>query len=267
MHVRLTPDHLLPAKPLTRLGTRVFTFDEIDSTNAWLLREARTLPDGTLVTAEFQSAGRGRLGRRWAAPRGSSILLSALIREPATSTAGGSLTMAALVATAEAVEQATSCHPAIRWPNDLESGGRKLAGVLVEARGGGGDVEDRVFAVGIGLNCLQQAGHFAAELRELATSLDLESPVAIDRVGVAQALVRRLDAWIALATRSSAGRAELLSAWKARCDDFGRRVTLGHDRREFTGTALDLNEQGELLLQPDYGPRRYFAPTTTTRFR
>ncbi len=111
-----------------RLGAAFHSFAEIDSTNAWLLARATELPDGAIATAEYQTAGRGRLGRRWLAPRGASILLSFLIREPADSPLITHAGLLAALATCEAIEATTDCRPGVRWPNDLalraKAGGR-----------------------------------------------------------------------------------------------------------------------------------------------
>ena len=249
----------------------MLVFDQLDSTNAHLLSRASELEDGTIALAEFQSAGHGRLGRRWESPRGASVLLSVLLKEPAASALPPRATMLAAVAACEAVEQTTACRPAVRWPNDLVVSGRKLGGVLVESTplsaGSPTGAADRALVLGIGINCLQQRGHFAGELKETATSLEIESPAAIERAAVARRLLERLDAHIAPFTTDANAGTQLLATWKSRCEDFGTRVSLRQDRRTSSGTVLDINEQGDLLVQLDEGGRRYFASATTTRLK
>lgn len=261
-HRPLCADDLRAAGPLRRVGRQVLCFDVLDSTNAYLLEHAEELGDGVVVVAEQQTAGRGRLGRRWHAPRGAGILLSVLLREPAESPLPAWAGLLAAVAAAEAIETTTDCVPTIRWPNDLLLGGRKVGGVLVEtcplAAG------QRGVALGIGLNCLQQRGHFVAELADKATSLELASRQPIHRPAVAAALVQRLDAWIVRTGQRDGGRT-LGTAWRARCEDVGRRVVLEQDGRAYAGTALDIDERGDLIVQLDEGGRRHFAAATTTR--
>ncbi|MGD8454151.1 MAG: biotin--[acetyl-CoA-carboxylase] ligase [Phycisphaerae bacterium] len=264
MQARLTAENLFPDGPLRRLGWHVDVFDEVDSTNAYLLARAGDLPDGAVACAEFQHAGRGRLGRRWEAPRGGSVLLSVLLKGPATSPLLRQATLLGAVAACEAIEATTDCRPVLRWPNDLMIGGRKIGGVLVESTTVGGAAQ-RAVVLGIGVNCLQQRAHFAGPLADVATSLEIESPHAIDRLAVARGLLARLDERLCVDADEVAVMAEVLAAWKGRCDDVGRRVRLQHDRRTQSGTVLDISEDGDLLVQLDDGGRRYFASAATTR--
>jgi BirA family biotin operon repressor/biotin-[acetyl-CoA-carboxylase] ligase len=230
---------------------------EMDSTNAFLLRDSNA-PDGAVVHAEFQSAGRGRLGRRWLAPRGSSVMLSALLREPAGS---GLLELAprlGAVAACEAIESGAGLRPAVRWPNDLALGGRKLAGVLVEAAAA--DAGASRIVIGVGINCLQQRGHFSGELADRATSLEIESPRPVFRERVARALVERLDELL-----SATPPVEVRRRWRERCQDVGQAIMLRHDGRTFCGTVLDIYDSGALLVELEDGQRRKFEAATTTR--
>lgn len=258
-HRPLTAQDLLPS-PLQRLGRRIYLHASIPSTNTFLLEHAAEAGDGAVAWAESQAAGRGRLGRRWLAPRGSSVLLSVLLLEPPDSPLRPHAALLGTVAACEAVETATDCAPAVRWPNDVYLGGRKLGGVLAESSAGVGGV-----VIGVGLNCLQHRRHFTAELRDTATSLECESRHAIDRAAVAAALLARLDNWFVAASREPAAWAKLREAWRQRCEDLGRPVALEHDGRSFRGTAVDIAENGDLIVQLDHGGRRHFASANTTR--
>lgn len=266
-HRSLSHADLLPDGPLRRLGTRLLLFSEIESTNAFLLAQAAGLPDGTLAFAELQTQGRGRLGRRWIAPRGSSVLCSALLIEPPQPHRAELLPLLAGLAAAEAIELASGISPQLRWPNDLTVRGRKLGGVLIESMqlsahsliGG----PARAVAIGIGLNVLQQQGHFPNELAEKATSIEIVSPNAVDRAVVARSLIERLDHHL---IKSLIAPPEVLrSAWLARCEDVGTRVRLLHDGAEFEGTIIDLDLQGDLVVQLDQGGVRCFRGAATSR--
>ncbi|HPM23287.1 MAG TPA: biotin--[acetyl-CoA-carboxylase] ligase [Phycisphaerae bacterium] len=266
-HRPLTSADLLSQGPLRRLGRRVFLHDTLDSTNRFLLDHAADAGDGAVACAESQSAGRGRLGRRWEAPRGSSVLLSVLLHEPADTPLLSQGALLASVAACEAVAAATDCSPVVRWPNDVVLNGRKLGGVLAEScalRTAEGAAR-RAVVIGIGLNCLQQRGHFAGEFADRATSLECESRHAVDRALVAGHLLARLDTWLAMCNVVEGGWQRMRTTWRKHCEDIGTRVTLEHDGRTFAGTALDLDDQGDLIVQLDHGGRRHFAATTTTR--
>ncbi|MBK9119381.1 MAG: biotin--[acetyl-CoA-carboxylase] ligase [Phycisphaerales bacterium] len=258
----LKPSDLLPKGPLRRVGQHVYLHDSLPSTNAFLLAEAGSVGDGAVVAAEYQTAGRGRLGRRWEAPRGSSLLVSILLIEPPDSPLLTPAALLAAVAACEAVTAATTCEPQIRWPNDVVCDGRKLGGVLAESRPLG---RKRALVLGIGLNCLQHRGHFAGDLATKATSLELECTQRVERGPIAAALLARLDAWIAEVSQTSEGPVALWRAWRMRCPDVGARVTLHHDARTYTGTAVDVTDEGHLIVELDEGGRRVFAAETTTR--
>lgn len=259
----LSADGVLPTEPLRRLGRSLVVVDQIGSTNAHLLEHASELPDGAVLLAEVQTHGRGRQGRRWEAPKGSSILLSALLHEPADSPLLQRATTIAALAASEAIESSTDCGCAVRWPNDLTVRGRKVGGVLAEARTMD-PLRRRAIAIGIGVNCWQQPGHFSPELRQTATSLEIESRSAVDRSRLAACVLERLDARIQEAA-SEEGWADVLAAWRAACADLGARVTLVHDGASLSGTIIDVAADGDLVVELDSGGRRTFGATTSTR--
>lgn len=261
-HRPLRVADLVPDGPLRRLGRQVLLAETLDSTNRFLLERAADLADGAVAHAEFQSAGRGRLGRTWHAPRGAALLLSVLLQEPVGSPLQGLAGLLACVATCEAVEATTDVAVRVRWPNDLYVDQRKLGGVLAESRLL--SVRRRALVIGIGLNCLQHVGHFPPELRATATSLELATSRAVDRAAVAAALLRSLDGWLERG-RTATGYDRLRRAWQARCADVGTRVTLVHDGRTYAGTALDIDASGDLIVQLDRGGRRHFVASNTTR--
>ena len=275
MHQPLTAADLLPDGPLRRLGTRVIALPEMPSTNTHLLDQAADLADGTIAVTDYQTHGRGRQGRRWLAPRGASILLSVLLHEPSASRRLKHAALLAALAAAEAIEEIVDLRPALRWPNDLTLNNRKLAGVLAEscqlaaaAESSGiaaAEPNRRVLVVGVGINCLQQAGHFAPELADQATSLEIESADPIDRAALARALVYRLDQYFAANLDAPDAWSAFRSAWRDRCEDIGTRVTLVEDARRFTGTVIDIDDNADLVVELDSAGRRHFSAATTTR--
>jgi BirA family transcriptional regulator, biotin operon repressor / biotin---[acetyl-CoA-carboxylase] ligase len=199
-----------------------------DSTN----ERARALaiagaPHGTVVTAGEQTAGRGRQGRAWTASPGSALLMSVVLREP-----DELLPLAAAVATCDALP--LDC--AIKWPNDIWAGGRKLAGILAEGR-----PRERWAVLGIGLNVTTE--EFPPELAGAATSLRLEG-VDTDPESVLSELTAALD------RRLEDGRSELLAAWRER--DALRGKAVRWDGGE--GTAAGIDDSGSLLVRTEEGP-------------
>lgn len=261
--------HQLVAEAIQRdLGTRrigrfVIVLPEVDSTNSYALDRLAVVGsnDGAVVFAEYQTAGRGRLGRAWQSPRGASLTFSVLLLEPLGRAAPTRWMMAGAVAVAQAIGEVTDVAPMVRWPNDLYVGTRKLAGILVETRrlahGPIGVV------IGIGVNCLQQPNHFPQELRAKATSLEIESAQPVDRTVIARSLLRRFDALLACQDRPSDD--ELAVQWRDLSADLGASATLICDDKRFSGRIVDIHPATGLVLQLDAGGRRYFDPQKTAR--
>ena len=202
------------------------------------------------------------MGRSWHCPRGAGLLISVLLHEAEDSPLPQWSTTLAAVAAVEAVRQATECTPVLRWPNDLYLAGRKLGGVLCETTALNG--RRRALVIGVGINCLQQPGHFPPELRERATSLEIASTGPVDRQAVAAALIARLDARLADMVSDGGGQ-RLLSEWTRLCADVGQAVRLVESGVEHVGRVVALEAEGDLLVQLDSGGRRRFAARTTTR--
>ncbi|HEX4282633.1 MAG TPA: biotin--[acetyl-CoA-carboxylase] ligase [Solirubrobacteraceae bacterium] len=216
-----------------RIGTPRVHFRLIDSTNARARALAgRGAPHGTLVTADEQSAGRGRQGRTWMAPAGRALLCSLVIRDPPRL-----LPLAAGVAVAETVGPDAQ----IKWPNDVLLGGRKVAGILVEAR-----LQERWAVVGIGLNVAVREADFPAELRDRAGTLGLE-PDAIEPT--LDALLRALERW--LFTSSDA----VLEAVRGRDALRGREVRWSGQ----VGIGAGIDGDGRLVVRTDAGEVRLDA--------
>jgi BirA family transcriptional regulator, biotin operon repressor / biotin---[acetyl-CoA-carboxylase] ligase len=236
---------------LSGFGTPHHHFRQTDSTNT-RARElaAAGAPHGTVVTAAEQTAGRGRQGRSWTAPPGSALLYSAILRplEPRHSM----LPLAVPLAVCEVAEQ---LHPGIackvKWPNDIHLDGKKLAGILIEAR-----PQDGWAVLGIGLNLTIAADEFPAELRDRATSL-FPDPSAVPygaqdgirnsarSLAAATALSGRLADWL------EAGEEQVLAEWRRRDALIGREVAW----ESGSGVADGVDERGYLLVRLADGDR------------
>jgi len=260
----LQADVLLHGLRTRRVGRAISVLSETSSTNDYVLRQIVALgaaSDGHVVFAEHQSAGRGRLGRSWASPRGASLLFSVLLRDDSPRLLPARVAMASALAVAEGIDRATDVEPALRWPNDVYARNKKLAGILVETRDVGGGT--RAVVVGVGVNCLQQAAHFPPDLRHAATSLHLEAAHAVDRSVAARAILRAMDAYFAEPDRWSDDK--LVERWHAWSADVGARVELLSDGRRYSGRIVDVHPVTGLLLRHDGGGPMHFDPMTTTR--
>lgn len=244
-----------------RVGRRIEHLDSTSSTNEEACRRClEPDSDGMVIFAEHQKAGRGRLGRTWLAPRGSSILVSVIVIDGDGEFSPGEMALIPPVAVVDAIRATTGLLPAIKWPNDVLLSGQKVGGVLVESR----ESRDaaRAYVVGIGINCLQQPGHFPPELAGRATSLEIESTHAIDRTALATELLQQLDRWIGF--RADWTEADLRRDWRQRAAGFGERVRIRHEQREYTGTIVDIDPAAALVLRLDDGVMRAFPAIGTS---
>ena len=222
---------------------RVLWYAEVGSTNDVAATLAdRGEPEGTVVIADAQSAGRGRHGRTWASPPGAGLYMSIVIR-PAPH-AVSLLTIGAGVALADGIQAATGLHPHLKWPNDVYIGGRKLAGILAEAgtsKDGGPHV-----VLGCGVNLMPAA--YPPDVAARATSIESELGRPIDR---GLLLVECLAA-LHLRYRELQSRASeaVIARWRDRAvSTFGRRVEWDVAGVTRHGVAEDIDETGALLVR------------------
>jgi BirA family biotin operon repressor/biotin-[acetyl-CoA-carboxylase] ligase len=173
---------------------------------------------------------------------------------------GGELSLVAAIAVRDAVASCTEIVPTIKWPNDVLVSGRKLGGILVEARVYHNEVQ--AYVVGLGINCLQQKGHIPVDLAEKATSLELESRQGIDRDAVAIAVLQELDRW--LAAPGAWTYETLRREWLTRCEPMGRRVVLRQAGKVYSGSMLDIDPTAALVVKLDEGGIRAFNAADTT---
>jgi len=238
-------------------------FDSIDSTNRYLLDQARDgAPHGVVAVADHQTAGRGRLGRGWEAPPGSNLLVSVLLRLDLAPESRHLASAAVALAAADAIRVGTGVDPGVKWPNDLLApDGRKLAGVLAEADLGG--PPDHGFApivVGIGINVgwPRSDDELPEELVGIATSLQQETGQVVDRSALLDALLAGLDGRVA-GLSSPEGRAKLASELRERCVTIGSRVRVELAAGQLEGTATDVTDEGHLVVATGDGPRTVVA--------
>jgi BirA family biotin operon repressor/biotin-[acetyl-CoA-carboxylase] ligase len=200
-------------------------------------------PHGTLVTADEQSAGRGRQGRSWLAPPGSALLMSLLLRD--LGAAQAHLPLAGALAVCDACEQSAPVRCAIKWPNDVWVEGRKLAGILIEGR-----PQDGWAVLGVGLNVLTARDEFPEELRDTATSLAAEAngPTTTgDEPPQRDELLANVLA--AMEGRLDQTPEQIVADWSERDALSGSQVRWHHGQ----GTARGIDDSGALIVETRSG--------------
>jgi BirA family biotin operon repressor/biotin-[acetyl-CoA-carboxylase] ligase len=212
--------------------------------------EARRLadagaPEGTVIRAEHQTQGRGRLGRDWVDEPGSALLISIVLRPAVEVSRLPQLSLVAGIAAAEALREASGQLVAVAWPNDLLIRGLKVAGILAESSVPA-DGAGPVVILGIGINVNQT--RFAGDLQGRATSLAREGARPFDRECLLTAVLERLEAWYR--RWAGEGFGPVREAWRRGSATLGQRVAIGQG---VEGIAEDLAEDGALLVRTDAG--------------
>jgi len=232
------------------LWSRLEVVEQTGSTNADVAcAAAEGAPEGLIVVAEHQQAGRGRVDRRWVAPPRSGLTFSVLLRPPVSSRAQwGWLPLLGGVALARSVHRTAGVDAALKWPNDVLVGERKLAGVLAEVADADGAV-----VLGIGLNVSLRADEVPVPT---ATSLALVGSTVVDRDTMLRSVLRELEAlylsWTA--ARGDADRSGLLRTYRELCTTLGRNVTvLLPGGVTVTGRAIEVDRSGHLVVDTEVG--------------
>ncbi len=237
------------------VGWELRCFEELDSTNTRAKQLAlEGAADGTVVIANSQTAGRGRMERSFQSPRDKGIYLTALLRPdlpverllPVTAMAG--------VALCDAVERVCGVRPGLKWPNDPVLNGRKLCGILTELSLEGESGRLQYLVLGIGVNVLQGAADFAPEVAEVATSLAMTLGRPVSRPALAAALIEELDRLYG-ALRSGE-TASYLAAYRRDCVNLGRTVQLLSAGGRETAEAVDIDQDFGLVVRDGSGALR-----------
>lgn len=244
-----------------RVGCVIHYFAEASSTQDVARRLALdSAPEGTVVIAETQSAGRGRLGRQWHSPPGVNLYLTVILRPSLRLTQMPRLSLVAGVAAAEALETVAPGLVQLKWPNDVWLGGRKAGGIIAEAVS---DSRGEVSCVllGIGFNLNLGAGEIPRELKDRATSVLIATGRACDRTVVAAALFSRLDK--RYRESESRGFEAIRLLFEAYSALTGRRIVVSDGQARLSGVVKGIDAAGALLLETGGGIRRIVGGDVT----
>lgn len=239
-----------------RLGRRLVAYRTTTSTQdvarTLVADAAARVHAGTVVTSDHQTAGRGRLGRRWFDRHGGGLAFTAIV--DAAGTAPDRLCLAACCAIADAVTETTGVQPTIRWPNDLLIERRKLAGILVETVGG-----NALIGVGINVGPLGDAIPDDDAGRTIVATSLADAGVGIDRLALLDAALTHLHR-----TLTETADDELRTRWRDRCGLLNERVTVDAAGSRLTGRVIDIDPQQGLVLEVERGPVVALPAATTS---
>jgi len=228
-----------------KMGHPLYFYPETDTTNDRIRELAlEAAPEGTLAVAELQTAARGRRGRAWQAPAESGIWMSLLLRPDIPPTQASVLTLLAGIALTEAIEDVTGLEVGIKWPNDILLNGKKLVGILTEMDC---DMETiHSVTVGMGINVNTKA--FPEDLKEIATSLYLETGRKYDRAKLLGQAMARFEEIYEGFLAAGGVFAPFKERYRRKCLNIGKEVrVIGGGT--YLATALDITPEGELIVK------------------
>lgn len=245
----LTPDMLRQRLKGSLFGKRIYHFFKVDSTNRVALNLGHAgEPEGAVILAEEQSAGRGRAGHSWHSERAAGIYVTVLLRPKLAPVQAPLVTLMAGLAARSAIEEQAGVKVDLKWPNDLLIAGKKVGGILTEMHAEPGQV--RFVIVGMGINVNQEK--FPAELSGVATSLRAETGKSQSRLELLVRLLREFEndynRFLSEGSNSVVQRVAAVSSFAE-----GKRVRVSNGKETFTGVTAGLASEGLLLVKRDNG--------------
>lgn len=248
-----SPDLMLPEEiwskaKLSFLGDRIYYYSTIDSTNTQAKKLAQQgAPHGALVIADEQTGGKGRMGRAWLSPGGTGIWVSVILKPQLMPFDAPKLTILTAVAVAEAIRDKTGILAEIKWPNDILIEGKKVCGILTEMSAEVDAVNFVVIGIGINVN----NDFFPEEIRNKAISLKMAGGEKVNRTDVIAGFLERLEYHYNVSM--SQGFEPVFEKWRKLCLNLGKPVEIVAGSRVITGIALNIDEQGALMIKKNNG--------------
>jgi BirA family biotin operon repressor/biotin-[acetyl-CoA-carboxylase] ligase len=246
------------------IGTEVVSFDSVPSTIDAASELARNgEAEGTVVVAEAQSGGRGRLGRKWSSPGGVGIWTSIILRPAIPPRDAPKLTLLAAVTVATTLREQYEIAAEIKWPNDVVVAGRKICGALTELVAEQDAIKYVITSFGLNVN--QTRSKFPPEVRDIATSIRIELGRKVDRPEVFRRILREFDRQYMDFSKSDGS--EILDRWRALSGTLGKRVKVQLRDGKVEGVAKDVENDGSLIIDVGGGSLRSVAYGDVTILR
>ena len=250
----MTAPNPVPFCDATGIGEEIIFLKNVSSTNAIAKEYAQQgSPEGTVIVADEQTEGRGRLGRRWLSPPKKNLYMSVILRPSVSINDACVFIPMTSVACATAIRNLSSIEVSIKWPNDLMVRNRKLGGILTEVKAGPTHLDYVI--VGIGINVNLAMDELPDDIRKTATSIKIESGKSLPRNRLITAILKELNIWYGIFLQQ--GLQPILLAWSRVLSTLGHLVSVHVGDTIFTGIAEGINDRGMLLLRlPDNSLKR-----------
>jgi len=250
-HLTLSPDRLFEFEVSRGLNTKafgkkIFYFDTLTSTiDVAMDLGLKGVSSGTIILAESQTKGKGRLGRSWFSPKYKGLYLSLILRPDMLPAQAPILTLLAAVSICEAIKGSTGVVSQIKWPNDILINNKKLCGILTQVIAETDRIDFVIISAGINVNNDKRS------LISTATSLKEQKKEEVNRVSLLQEILRALEANYLILEKK--GATQILEKWRHHNTTLGRRVKVYCQHKHIEGEALDIDTDGGLLIRKDNG--------------
>jgi len=229
------------------IGRKIIYLDSVTSTNTFAKKAAEeSFEEGTVIIADEQTAGRGRLGRQWVSTKGKGIWMSIMLKPDILPADAPKLTIAAAYAVSKALWSCCQLDARIKWPNDIVTGGKKLCGILTEMSAEADEIKNVI--VGIGINANLEYEDFGTEISSIATSIRLEKGSAVSRKALVAAVLNELEEVYEDFVREGSIES-LLAGYKSKSAVLGKEIRVISKKEEIIGLAIDISEEGHLVVQ------------------
>ncbi|MFJ5757786.1 biotin--[acetyl-CoA-carboxylase] ligase [Neobacillus sp. NPDC093182] len=247
---KITADELRLGLKTNFIGKNVYYEETVESTQKIAHRLAyENASEGTVIIAEEQVAGRGRMDRKWHSPKYTGVWMSIILRPNIPLPKAPQLTLLTAVAIVQAIEDLTGLLPEIKWPNDILIRGKKVTGILTELEAEADRINSII--IGIGMNVNQTKEDFPIELQETATSLFIEKGDKVSRSDLIKAIFMNLEKLYLLYLEEGFLPIKLL--WEGYAISIGRKITARTLSNSITGTAQGITDDGVLIMVDDHG--------------
>jgi len=247
-----SPDSLLPQEMKGNINTEVIGqnlafFEQVDSTNLYAKRIAEGgFLDGTVIMADEQLNGRGRMGRNWVSPKGKGIWMTIMLKPKINPADASKVTLLAACAVCKAIEEISGLYTKIKWPNDIVLNGKKLCGILTEMSA---EIDEiNYLIIGIGVNVNIELEDFPKELQAIATSIKIEKGDEVIRKELAAAIINNFERYYKCFIKTGSIK-DYINEYKERSAILGKEVRVTSSTLEIQGTVVDISEDGQLQLE------------------
>ncbi len=254
----------LISSKVSEIGKEIVVYDEVESTNSIgyeLLKQG--YPSGTVVIADRQTKGKGRLGRKWISPQGKNLYISFAVKPQIPPKYATLITLTSVVACTTALRRYTEIPVLIKWPNDMLVGHKKVGGILTEMKIEGEKIKAAVIGIGININMTEE--DIPDEIKEIATSLRIYKDEEFSRIMLAAEIIKEFDKWYQLLEKKN--RKAIIDRWMELSGTIGKQVKIVLTDREIIALAEAIDEEGRLIVKLEDGTYEKISAGDVTLLR